>query len=80
MAVMPSPRRRSRSRGLHDGDRGVFVVDRDICELGVACGLLENAHGDQPSLYDPAGHWAGDTFGVNPALVFRKIEWFERLA
>ena len=57
-----------------------FVVDRDIGELGVACGLLENAHGDQPNLYDLAGHWAADKFGVNLAPVFRKIEPFERLA
>ena len=54
-------------------------MDRDIGELALALGLLENAHGDQPNLYDLAGHWAADTFGVNPAPVFRKIERFEQL-
>ena len=77
---MPSPRRRSRSGGLHDGDRAGFVVDRDIGELALALGLLENAHGDQQDLHDLAGHGPADTFGVNPAPVFRKIERFERLA
>ena len=54
-------------------------MDRDIGELALALGLLENAHGDQPDLHDLAEHGPADTFGVNPAPVFRKIERFEQL-
>ncbi|MGA9442734.1 MAG: hypothetical protein WBV18_04845 [Methyloceanibacter sp.] len=39
-------------------------VDRDIGELELACGLLENAHGDQLDFDDLPEHGAANPFGV----------------
>jgi len=49
---------------IKDGHRAAIGLDRDIRELALAFGLLEDRHADQPNAHDPCRHLPADAVRV----------------